>query len=175
MTRSLAPALVALSLLLTGAADCELDVVADPGFQFWCGEELCEWDRTEGNIARVPTWHDHDYAVELLGSPVELSQPFTTSVYGCILIELTADAEPEALVTLAIDQDVDGVAEWVAAVDQRGFQRMSWRLDVEVSGDGTDTHPASRMIIRKDGEGRAVLSQLRVSKRCDGRPEFNEL
>ncbi|MGB5286703.1 MAG: hypothetical protein WBN29_19505 [Polyangiales bacterium] len=42
-------------LLVTMGSYCETDVIDDPGFQFWCGEELCEWDLEEGEIRKVAT------------------------------------------------------------------------------------------------------------------------
>lgn len=164
---------VALWIGLTGFS-CELDVVEDPGFQFWCGEQLCEWYLREGEIARVPTWHEHDYAVELVGAPVHLEQTFATRVSGCVLVELIADVEADAMVTIAIDEDQDRIPEWVETVDRAGFQRMSWQVDVDVWGSNTSGEPVGRTIIRKDAEGRAVLSQLRISERCDGRREYGE-
>lgn len=159
---------------LTGFS-CELDVVEDPGFQFWCGDQLCEWRLAVGEIERVPTWHDHDYAVELVGAPVHLEQRFASSVSGCVLVELIADVEPDAAVTIAIDEDGDLRPEWVAEVDRTGFRRMSWQIEIDVTGPNTAGIPVGHTIIRKDAEGRAVLSQLRISERCDGRREFNEL
>ncbi|MEM7135668.1 MAG: hypothetical protein AAF500_03765 [Myxococcota bacterium] len=158
------------------APSCEYDVLEDPGFQFWCGDSLCEWETLEGEIQRVPTWHEEDAAVALIGSPVTLEQEFATGVRGCVLIELIADVDPGVSVTIAIDEDGVEPAEWEAEVDRSGFQRMSWRVDVDAPVEyeeaddplNTDGAPRGAVRIQKTTPGHAVISQLRISKRCPG-------
>ncbi|MGB5810359.1 MAG: hypothetical protein WBG86_07515 [Polyangiales bacterium] len=152
---------------------CETDLLEDPGFQFWCGERLCEWSTIKGDIAKVSTWHDHDYGVELVGAPVELRQPFARGTDGCALVEVVADAEPAADVTIAIDQDGDGTPEWSQALGSDGFEAWSWEVDLQVDGEQPpefsfepENGPAGIATIRKGDTGRAVLARLRISKEC---------
>jgi hypothetical protein len=150
-------------LLATAAAGCfETDVIDDAGFQIWCGEELCAWTVETGEIRRVPTWHEHDYAVELVGSPVHLSQAAQDSSSTCVRIELIADVAQGAGVSVAIDRDGDGRVDWTAPVNRSGFRSMSWDVRPGSSGDAV-------FYLRKDGEGHAVVAQLRASAECGRR------
>src|SRR5688572_1125478 len=56
-----------------GATECG-QVLRDPGFDLWCGEELCAWKLTAGDIRKVPTWHEGDAGVELVGTHAAIQQ-----------------------------------------------------------------------------------------------------
>ena len=99
--------LVSLMMCLASLAACETDLIDDPGFQLWCGEELCAWELEEGEIRKVPTWHTHDYGVDLVGAPVLLSQGAQSSA-SCVRIEVTSRVEEDAMVTVEVDADGDG-------------------------------------------------------------------
>lgn len=149
-------------VLLAVTVGCyETDVIDDAGFQFWCGEQLCAWELHEGDIARVPTWHEHDYGVELLGAPVLLSQQAQRSA-DCLRLELIADVDPVAMLSIEIDRDADGDIDWSSPIDRRGFQSMAWEL-------GSGVRSGAIFFIRKSAEGRAVVSQLRASDECTER------
>lgn len=150
---------VFLPLLLAVGGCYENDVIDDAGFQIWCGETLCAWRLEEGEIRRVPTWHEHDYAVELVGSPVRLSQAAEYGASSCVRIELIADVEQGAGVSVAIDRDGDGEVDWSAPVNRSGFRSMSWDVRPGSSADAV-------FYLRKVGEGRAVVAQLRASDEC---------
>lgn len=161
-----------LALLLVGVT-CETDLLEDPGFQFWCGERLCEWDTIEGEIERVSTWHEHDYGVELVGAPVVLTQPFARGTRGCALIETVADVDPAAEVFVVIDQDGDGAPEWERQVGSEGFEAQSWEVDLDVFGDNIislDPDPVPRPMgtasVRKNSPGEAIIARLRISTEC---------
>ena len=154
-----------IALTLAGVS-CDPDVLNDPGFQFWCGDQLCDWS-VDGEVERVPTWHDNDYAVEMIGSPVILQQTFHSRVNGCVLVELIADIDPETLVTISINQDGLGGAEWTQVVNGIGFQRRTWRVDLNVDSGGF-------VRIRKDNPGRALIAGLRIWKGCSSIPPISE-
>jgi hypothetical protein len=151
--------LAALVLGSTLPACFETDVIDDAGFQIWCGDTLCAWTVEQGQVLRVPTWHEHDYAVELVGAPVVLSQQAQRSSSSCVRVELIADVEPSANMTAEIDYDGDGAIDWKRAIDREGFRSMAW--DVR---PGNTT--ASVFYLRKAAEGRAVVTQLRASSEC---------
>ncbi len=163
MNRSYAWTAIFVVLLLP--ACFETDVIDDAGFQMWCGNSLCAWSLEEGDIRRVPTWHEHDYAVELVGSPVVLSQQAQRSSAACVRVELIADVEPAAQMTAEIDYDGDGRSDWTTPIDRQGFRSMAW--DVR---PGVDR--GSVFYLRKAGEGRAVVTQLRASSECDDPPDL---
>lgn len=153
-------ALALLGLLALGGC-FETDVIDDPGFQFWCGERLCAWQLHEGEIRRVPTWHEHDYGVELVGAPVLLSQNAQKGA-SCLRVELIADVDPAAMVFVEIDRDGDGDVDWSSPIDRQGFQSMAWEVTSGTSADAV-------FFLRKSAEGRAVVSHLRASTECEDR------
>jgi hypothetical protein len=150
-------------LLVTMGSYCEVDVIDDPGFQFWCGETLCAWTVEEGAVRKVPTWHEHDYAVELVGSPVVISQQAAEGFSSCVRIELIADVETSAMLTIEIDYGGDGNVDWTSPVSREGFRSLAWEIR-----PGSEANSDSVFIVRKAGEGRAALTQLRAYERCHG-------
>lgn len=151
--------LFSLLVFVVSAAACETDLIDDPGFQLWCGEELCAWDLEEGEIRKVPTWHTHDYGVDLVGSPVLLSQGARSSA-SCVRIEVTSRVEPGAMVTVEVDADGDGDVDWTVPVDSsERFAGQVRDVALEVSYEGV-------FYLRKSGQGEAVVARLRVSEEC---------
>jgi len=151
------------TFLVTTGSYCESDILEDVAFQFWCGDQPCEWEVEEGEVRQVPSWHEHDYAIELVGAPVVVSQLAKRGSRSCVRIELIADVEPSAMFFVEIDFDDDGSVDWRSPVNRQGFQSMSW--DVRHASSARDW----RFILHKAAEGRAVITQLRASTEC-GRP-----
>jgi hypothetical protein len=144
---------------LVSVAACETDLVDDPGFQLWCGEQLCAWDLEEGEIQKVPTWHTHDYGVDLVGAPVLLSQVARRSA-SCVRIEVTSRVEAGAMVAIEVDADGDGDVDLSVPVgsSERFISRASdFALDLSLNGV---------FYLRKLGEEGAVVARLRVSTEC---------
>ena len=151
--------LVSLMMCLASVAACETDLVDDPGFQLWCGEELCAWDLEEGEIRKVPTWHTHDYGVDLVGAPVLLSQGARSSA-SCVRIEVTSKVEAGAMVTVEVDADGDGDVDLTVPVgSSERFVSRVHDVELDVSIEGV-------FYLRKSGQGEAVVARLRVSEEC---------
>lgn len=153
---------VRIALLIAGllcmAVTCETDLIDDAGFQLWCGDRLCAWDLEEGSIAKVATWHTHDYGVDLLGPRVVLSAPSSDST-SSVRIEVTSNIEENATVFLEIDRDGDGAIDWSVFIPpSNGYVSRIWDPDIGVGFDGV-------FYIRKSGEGRAVLARVRAARR----------
>jgi len=158
MNRAILMLLVMVHLSSMAAA-CETDLIDDPGFQLWCGERLCAWELEEGEIRKVSTWHEHDYGVELVGSPVLLSQGSQGSA-SCVRIEVTSKIESGAMATVEVDADGDGDVDWIVpVVGSDGFVSRAQELALDVSID-------SVFYLRKSGQGEAVVARLRVSEEC---------
>ena len=96
-------ALIAAPLL--GAESCGSDLLADPGFDIWCGEELCSWEVEQGAVEKVPTWHESDSGALLVGEVVVLSQltQTTSSDADCIQFSLIADQDDDVGLSLQLD------------------------------------------------------------------------
>ncbi len=148
--------LALLACLLCGAATCESDLIDDVGFQLWCGERLCSWDLEEGEVLKVSTWHNHDYGVELVGSPVLLSHQGSGSA-SSVLFEVVSKVEPGAMVTVELDEDGDGGVDWVTPIPPSDdFVSRTWSSESSVRG------PV--FYVRKSGEGQAVIARLRATR-----------
>lgn len=151
--------LVSLMMCLASLAACETDLIDDPGFQLWCGEELCAWELEEGEIRKVPTWHTHDYGVDLVGAPVLLSQGAQSSA-SCVRIEVTSRVEEDAMVTVEVDAGGDGdVDRTVPVGSSERFVSRVHDVELDVSIDGV-------FYLRKSAQGEAVVARLRVSEEC---------
>ena len=89
--------LLLLAATQLGATDCG-EVLRDPGFDLWCGEDLCSWKVVRGDAKRVDTWHDGDSGVELIGNDAAISQvtPVTSGDGTCIEFELVANVAATA-------------------------------------------------------------------------------
>ncbi len=142
-----------------GVTACETDVIDDVGFQLWCGEQLCNWILEEGEIRKVSTWHEHDYGVELVGSPVLLSQPVQSGACG-VRVEVTSEIDEAASVWVEIDGDGDGVIDQEVVVPSSdGYRSWAWDVGVDLTDEGV-------IYLRKAGEGHAVVARLRVVAEC---------
>ena len=148
--------------LVTMGTYCETDLIDDPGFQFWCDDSLCAWELEAGVVRQAPSWHEHDYAVELVGAPVVLSQQASRGFPRCVRLELIADVAMSAMLSIEIDYTGDGSIDWQMPVHQEGFQTVAWELR-----EGAAPQRDSIFYIRKLGEGQAVIAQLRASSECE--------
>ncbi len=149
--------LAVLSPMLMGAS-CE-PVVRDSSFELWCGDHLCAWRTDRGSVRRVPTWHEKDFGVELLGDGARISQHASLDEdAACLRFELTAEIEDHASLILEMDFLDDGVVEFSQIVPSAGWAPL--RFDVPTPA----WYSGVRFIVRKTGPGRAILAQLDVSK-----------
>jgi hypothetical protein len=114
-------------------------------------------DTEEGEIRKVPTWHTNDYGVDLVGSPVVLSQEARNSA-SSVRIEVTSQIQQGTIVSVEIDHEGDGRIDWTVTVPPSDdFTNHEWRVDEGVSSDGI-------FYLRKSGDGRAVVARLRASR-----------
>src|SRR5688572_3846364 len=88
-----------------GATKCG-QVLRDPGFDLWCGDQLCAWKLERGEVKRVATWHEGDAGVELVGPDVAIAQltPVNSGDDTCIQFNLVANVDENAEVYLNVDE-----------------------------------------------------------------------
>ena len=147
---------LAMPVLATG---CD-DIVTDPNFHTWCGDQLCSWKLDSGKIRRAPTWHPKDYGVELLDSTdashvTSISQVSDTAA-KCLEFSAVADVVPEAQVSIGLDFNDDGSVDRDQVIASVGFTEQKFQVTAPLAYDHV------RIIIAKKGTGRAVLAQMEV-------------
>ncbi|MDX2093101.1 MAG: hypothetical protein SFX73_34985 [Kofleriaceae bacterium] len=149
--------LLALALPQLGATDCG-GITRDPGFDLWCGDELCAWKTVRGEIRRAPTWHEKDAGVELLGPDAAIAQltPVTSYDATCIRFDLVANVEESAEVMVGIDVFGDGQIEREERIPTATWKPVSFKVPIEGPYSGI------RFEIAKRGTGRAVIAQVEV-------------
>ena len=149
-------------LVLGGWTDgCEPPpLTKDPGFDIWCGKKLCAWSVEKGKIKRVPTWHRSEYGVELDGDPVVLTQLLSTSA-TCLRLDLQAHKDDGVSLLLEMDFLDDGTSEYSHALTSDGYSPVSYNVT------SPTWYQDVRVIVRKKGAGRAVLTNLRIAIASD--------
>jgi hypothetical protein len=155
--------LAALGSLGLGAKGCDGDLVDDPTFHEWCGESLCAWKLEQGSVRKAPTWHPKDYGVEFVDTPTAISQDVDDRP-ACLLFTTMADVDVSAELWLEIDFNRDGVVDYTQPIAATGFRVAENEIPAPLFYDGF------RIVLRKKGEGHAVLAQIRVQqkKNCAG-------
>lgn len=135
-------------------------LVSDPNFDVWCSDTLCAWQVDEGTIEQAPTWHAEDFGVELVGAPVQISQVLDIESTGgqCFEFNLMSDVETSSAVWVGIDFDQDGVADTRQWLTSGRFQQVSYVIPEP------EWFYRARLIIRKEGEGRAILAEMNVAR-----------
>jgi hypothetical protein len=150
-----------------GATDCG-QIIEDPGFDLWCGAELCSWKLDRGDIRPAPTWHAADDGVDFLGDDTAISQltEVTSSDGTCIRFEMVADVEETAEVTLEMDVFDDGVLDFSQQIPTSDWEVVSLRIRMP------DSYQGVRFRLTKRGGGRAVLAQIEaaIADDCAGEP-----
>jgi len=156
---------VLLACSQIGATDCG-NAVRDPGFDLWCGANLCAWKLERGDVAKVATWNEGDPGVELVGDDVAIEQLSPVDSYdgACLEFDLIADVETTAQVDLNIDVDGDGTVEHTERVPTSNWKPISFLLPIDGSYSGV------RFELAKQGSGRAVLANIgaKIVDHCDG-------
>jgi hypothetical protein len=138
-----------------GATKCG-QVLRDPGFDLWCGEDLCAWKLERGEIKRVPTWHEADAGVELVGGDVAIEQlaPVNSIDGNCIRFDLVANIAETAEVYLNVDVEGDGTLEMHERLPTSSWKPLSYNIFLETPYDGI------RFEITKRGTGEVVLANI---------------
>jgi hypothetical protein len=155
--------LVALAGTQLGATDCGR-VLRDPGFDLWCGDNLCSWKVVRGEVRRAPTWHASDAGVELVGDDAAISQlaPVDSGDGACIHFELVANVDDDAEAYLEIDVFGDGSIDRKERLPASRWKPLSYNLAIKAPFDGI------RFELSKRGAGAAVLGRIHAEISPDG-------
>ncbi|HEY5945971.1 MAG TPA: hypothetical protein VIV40_10800 [Kofleriaceae bacterium] len=160
------------------------EALRDPGYDLWCGDELCAWKVERGEIKRVATWHEGDSGVELLGTDTAISQlsPLDSAdgqcrdVDGttkctspddvCLEFSLLANIDENAVVDLNLDIFNDGVIEHTQRLPIGKWQSLAYKIVIGQPFAGV------RFELAKSGSGVAQLANIgaKLSRNCDGLP-----
>lgn len=151
-----------LSLVALGGMgatqSCSGDLIGDPSFDLWCGDDLCAWEVEVGDVEKVSTWHPSDSGASLVGGVVAISQ-YSDARSGdadCIRFSLTADVDPGAQLSVEMDFYDDGSVEVSHPMASDDYQEVSYTVTAP------DDYEGIRFRVRKVGEARAVLAQIRA-------------
>ena len=146
------------------ATGCD-DILSDPNFHTWCGDQLCSWKLDSGQIRRAPTWHPKDYGVELLDSTdathITAISQIVDKTPTCLEFTTVADVAAEAQVSIGVDFDNDGTFEYEQPIAATGFTAQKTQITAPL------TYTNIRFVIMKKGSGRAVLAQMDVRSKTD--------
>ena len=153
-----------------GATDCG-QVLRDPGFDLWCGDQLCTWKIVRGDVRRVATWHDGDSGVELLGADAAIAQlaPVNDSDGTCIQFDLVADVSVDAEARLGIDVYGDGSIERSELIPAARWKPLSYKIRLAAPFTGI------RFELSKQGSGSAKFANIgaEIVRDCEGLPEID--
>ncbi len=151
-----------ISFLALSAEECgKTHYISDSGFDLWCGETLCSWYLEEGSVAQVGSWHKADYAVELVGDNVTISQVSTRSATQCVRFEVLANIDENARVFIEMDFFDDGVVDYSRELGHVKWEQLVHSVAVPATWDSV------RFTLRKDGPGRARLAQIEATEGFD--------
>jgi hypothetical protein len=167
-----------------GATNCG-QALRDPGYDLWCGDELCAWKVERGEIKRVATWHEGDAGVELLGTDTAIAQlsPLDSAdgqcrdqpdgsskcTYPddvCLEFSLLANIDENAVVDLNVDVFADGMIDHAQRLPLGKWQTLAYKIVIRKPFAGV------RFQLVKTGSGVAQLANIgaKLARNCDGLP-----
>lgn len=160
----------AVALSQMGATDCG-QVLRDPGFDLWCGDQLCAWKTERGDVKKVPTWNEGDPGVELVGDDVAIEQlsPVASTDGDCIEFDMIANVDASSQVELNIDIFGDGTIDHVQPIPVSSWAPLSYRLPI------AGTFQGIRFELTKRGSGTAVLAQIGAKEVAGGCTDFSPI
>jgi hypothetical protein len=161
-------AVVAISQM--GATDCG-NALRDPGFDVWCGDQLCAWKVERGGVMKVATWNEGDPGVELFGNDVAIEQlsPVDSGDGACLEFDLIANIDEDAQVSLNVDVFGDGSVDYSETIPTSSWAPLAFKLPIAGRYRGV------RFELEKVGSGHAVLAQIgaKIIDDCGALPKIN--
>lgn len=162
--------IIILAASQMGATNCG-QVLRDPGFDLWCGQDLCAWKLERGDVQRVATWNEGDAGVELVGDDVAIEQlsPVTSDDDTCIQFDLVANIDETAEVYLDVDIQGDGTLEMHERLPTSHWDPLTYNIHIKPPYDGI------RFQLTKQGPGHAVLANIGAATARDKCAGLSEL
>lgn len=155
---------VAAAISQMGATDCG-NALRDPGFDLWCGDQMCAWKVETGTIHKVATWNEGDPGVELVddGTKIEQTSPVDAGDGTCIEFDLIANVDANAQVALNLDVYADGSIEHTETIPTSSWAPIKFKLPIYGPYRGV------RFELTKHGSGHAVLAQIgaKITTGCE--------
>lgn len=167
--------LILAAFTQVGATEgCDGGIIRDPGFELWCGAELCSWKLLRGEVREAATWHKEDSGVELIGNDAAIAQLTSVNSYdgACIRFELIANVDEDVEARLELDIFGDGTIDHSERMPTSKWKPLSYKLHIQAPYSGI------RFILSKKGPGRAVFAQIEANidyEGCVGLPKIQQL
>ena len=138
---------------------CNDDILADPGFDVWCGDQLCTWVVEHGKVGKAATWDTMDEGAALAGPRAAISQYAPIDEYDAdsICFSLLADTDDGATLYLELDFGDDGVIEYGYAIPSDDWERVALHAAAPRHYTGL------RIRVVKEGWHRGVIAQVRAT------------
>ena len=159
--------IILLAATQLGATDCGT-VIRDPGFDLWCGGDLCTWKVVRGDVKRVDTWHEGDSGVELVGLDAAIAQltPVDHHDGTCIRFDFLANVDENAEARLDIDVYGDGSIDHTERIATSNWNPISYKLRIAAPFTGI------RFELAKVGPGKAAFANIaaEIDRDCPGTP-----
>ena len=151
--------LAALMLAAACGDDAGLDEPDhNPSLEHWCGASPCGWQLDQGQVRRVSSWHQNDFAVELGGTDeTRLSQLRNSTSAQCLTFDMVARVAKGTQLTLLLDFHDDGKLDVRQAVSEQPWRSVRFSIPTPTFYDRV------RFIVRKEGAGSAVLAQVVIA------------
>lgn len=134
----------------------------NPSLDQWCNGQPCGWSVELGQVKRVSTWHNQDYAVEFEGpGDVQLSQVRPAIAAQCLVFDVVTQMDEDARLTLRVDFNNDGRVDWFQSASELDWKSVPFSIPTPTFYDSV------RFIVLKEGPGKAVVAQIVISGEDD--------
>jgi len=155
--------IIAVAALQCGATDCG-QAIRDPGFDLWCGEQLCSWKLDHGEVDQIPTWNPGDDGVDLLGSDTAIYQlsPVTSADGACLQFDVIADVDPGVDARFQVDIFDDGTMDLDLPIPASRWEPLIYRFTIDGPYQGV------QFWVVKHSAGHAAFAQLQAHTCGDG-------
>ncbi len=148
---SIAVYLFMMTAIMLTAGICEEErQLTEP---LWCGERLCDWTVSAGQVERVATWHKKDLGVSFLGDHSAISQ-IVGSEQHCFTVMLMADQDGQCQLNFNVDVNSGERPNLSRPIRSNGWSVETFVINLPPFVEDV------RFTIEKTGPGRCVLARV---------------